>query len=210
MQLKQDFLIDRPVDEVWSFFHDIPALAECLPGAEYLGPTEDGKHSGKLTSKIGPFQASFAGEANVAYDEDARTISLDGKGVDKKGNSRGKMTMVCKVTPADGGALALVSDYSALIEDCERAKILVTSLYAPWGCKAPLVIDRRKLEETGAITLRFAGETTIMRTARAAGEDRPWSPAPKRRPVRAAAEALGNGGEPAEAPEAVSGLDRLD
>ena len=80
MQLKQDFLIDRPVDEVWSFFHDIPALAECLPGAEYLGPTEDGKHSGKLTSKIGPFQASFAGEANVAYDEDARTISLDGKG----------------------------------------------------------------------------------------------------------------------------------
>ena len=103
MQLKQDFLIDRPVDEVWSFFHDIPALAECLPGAEYLGPTEDGKHSGKLTSKIGPFQASFAGEANVSYDEDARTISLDGKGVDKKGNSRGKMTMVCKVTPADGG-----------------------------------------------------------------------------------------------------------
>ena len=33
MQLKQDFLINRPADEVWSFFHDIPALAACLPGA---------------------------------------------------------------------------------------------------------------------------------------------------------------------------------
>jgi carbon monoxide dehydrogenase subunit G len=103
MQLKQDFLINRPADEVWSFFHDIPALAACLPGAEYIGPTEDGRHSGRLTSKIGPFQASFAGEASVTYDEAARTIALDGKGVDKKGNSRGKMTMVCKVTPAAGG-----------------------------------------------------------------------------------------------------------
>ncbi|MBN9022843.1 MAG: SRPBCC family protein, partial [Rhizobiales bacterium] len=103
MQLKQDFLINRPVDEVWAFFHDIPALAECLPGAEYLGPTDDGRHSGRLTSKIGPFQASFAGEAEVRYDEAARTIALDGKGVDKKGNSRGKMTMVCKVGSAPGG-----------------------------------------------------------------------------------------------------------
>jgi carbon monoxide dehydrogenase subunit G len=103
MQLKQDFLINRPTDEVWSFFHDIPALAACLPGAEYIGPTEDGRHSGKLTSKIGPFQASFAGEASVTYDEAARTIALDGKGVDRKGNSRGKMTMVCRVTPAEGG-----------------------------------------------------------------------------------------------------------
>lgn len=103
MQLKQDFLINRPADEVWAFFHDIPALAACLPGAEYIGPTEDGRHSGKLTSKIGPFQASFAGEASITYDEAARAIALDGKGVDKKGNSRGKMTMVCKVTPAAGG-----------------------------------------------------------------------------------------------------------
>ena len=103
MELKQDFLINRPTDEVWSFFHDIPALAACLPGAEYIGPTEDGRHSGKLTSKIGPFQASFAGEASVTYDEAARTIALDGKGVDRKGNSRGRMTMVCKVTPSEGG-----------------------------------------------------------------------------------------------------------
>jgi carbon-monoxide dehydrogenase small subunit len=111
MQLKQDFLINRPADEVWAFFHDIPALAACLPGAEYIGPTEDGRHSGKLTSKIGPFQASFAGEASVTYDEAARTIALDGKGVDKKGNSRGKMTMVCTVTPAAGGtAVAAESD----------------------------------------------------------------------------------------------------
>jgi len=111
MQLKQDFLINRPVDEVWAFFHDIPALAECLPGAEYAGPAEGGRHSGKLTSKIGPFQASFAGEAAVTYDEAARTISLDGKGVDRKGNSRGKMTMVCKVAPTEGGtAVAAESD----------------------------------------------------------------------------------------------------
>ncbi|ODN72315.1 SRPBCC family protein [Methylobrevis pamukkalensis] len=99
MKLQQDFTINRPVDEVWAFFHDIPALAECLPGAEYLGPKEGGGHTGKVTSKVGPFQASFEGEAQVVYDETARTIALDGKGVDRKGNSRGKMTMTCTVVP---------------------------------------------------------------------------------------------------------------
>ena len=156
--------------------------------------------SGRLVT-VGRF-SGFTAEQWLRADADGREPRASHTtACDKRG---------CAARLSDGGALALVSDYSALIEDCERAKILVTSLYAPWGCKAPLVIDRRKLEETGAITLRFAGETTIMRTARAAGEDRPWSPAPKRRPARAAAEALGNAGEPAEAPEAVSGLDRLD
>ena len=116
----------------------------------------------------------------------------------------------CTARLPDGRALALVSDYAGLAEDCLRARIVVTPLYAPWGCAAPLVIDRKKLEETGAMTLRFDGETAIMQTARASGEDRPWSPAPKRRPARAAAEAVDENGERAEAPEAVSGLDRLD
>ena len=146
--------------------------------------------------------SGFTGEQWLRADADGREPrAAHTAPCDKRG---------CTARLSDGGALALVSDFSALVEDCERAKILVTSLYAPWGCEAPLVIDRRKLEETGAITLRFEGGRTIMQTARAAGEDRPWSPAPKRRPSRAAAEALGNGGEPAEAPEAVSGLDRLD
>ena len=189
----------------------LPFLAVGLIGATH-GPRWDvaiqptGESAAVRDAKgelvtIGRF-SGFTSEQWLRADADGREPRAARSGLcDKLG---------CTARQPDGGALALVSDYAALIEDCGRAKIVVTSLYAPWGCKAPLVIDRRKLEEAGAITLRFEGDRTIMQTARATGEDRPWSPAPKRRPARAAAEALGNTGEGAEAPEAVSGLDRLD
>jgi competence protein ComEC len=49
------------------------------------------------------------------------------------------------------------------------------------GCAAAIVIDREKLKQTGALTLAFAKDGAVqMRAARAADEDRPWSPAPKR------------------------------
>jgi competence protein ComEC len=49
------------------------------------------------------------------------------------------------------------------------------------GCAANIVIDREKLKQTGALTLAFAKDGAVqMRAARAADEDRPWSPAPKR------------------------------
>ncbi|HMN74347.1 MAG TPA: ComEC/Rec2 family competence protein [Rhodoblastus sp.] len=156
--------------------------------------------SGELVT-IGRF-SGFTAEQWLRADADGREPRFSrGDACDKLG---------CTARTPDGGALALVSDYTALAADCARAKIVVTPLYAPWGCKAEMVIDRKKLEETGAITLRFAEEGPIIRTARAPGEDRPWSPAPKRRPARAAAEAVDENGERAEALEAMSGLDRLD
>lgn len=103
MKISQQFTVGQPLDAVWAFFHDIPRVAACLPGAEYTGARDDGALTGKVTTRVGPFQASFEGEAKVDYDEAARTVRLEGKGVDRKGNSRGKMTMDCAVVPADGG-----------------------------------------------------------------------------------------------------------
>jgi competence protein ComEC len=49
-----------------------------------------------------------------------------------------------------------------------------------------VVIDRRRLAETGAVTLRVKGDDLQWTMARAKGEDRPWSRAPARREARAA------------------------
>jgi carbon monoxide dehydrogenase subunit G len=87
---------------VWNFFQDVPAVARCLPGAEYLGPKEDGLHNGKMSMTVGPFKAAFEGEAKVAYDAAANSIEMEGKGVDKKGASRGKMRMVCALHDKGG------------------------------------------------------------------------------------------------------------
>ncbi len=103
MKIEQEFTLPRRLDAVWAFFHDPPAVAACLPGAEYLADKGDGVHAGKVSVKVGPFQANFEGAATVAYDDAARTVTLDGKGVDRRGASRGKMTMVCRLSPVGEG-----------------------------------------------------------------------------------------------------------
>ena len=100
MKLHQEFTIAHPLDEVWRFFRDVPRVAGCLPGAEYVGSKEDGRHLGKVSAKVGPFQASFEGEAAVHYDEEKKSVALEGKGVDRKGASRGKMSMNCLLLPS--------------------------------------------------------------------------------------------------------------
>lgn len=102
MKVQQEFTLDRPVDDVWAFFHDVPAVAECIPGAEYLGLKESGAHSGRMTMKVGPFQAAFEGEAVAEYNDADHTVHMEGKGVDRRGGSRGKMAMGCAVVEAEG------------------------------------------------------------------------------------------------------------
>ncbi len=100
MKIEQSFTVSQPLPAVWAFFHDVPKVAACLPGATYLGVKEDGSYGGKVSAKVGPFQASFEGEAQVRYEEDEKHVFFDGKGIDRKGASRGKMTMQCQLTPA--------------------------------------------------------------------------------------------------------------
>ncbi len=87
----------------------------------------------------------------------------------------------CVGKARDGSAVALVLDGSAFHEDCARAEVVISPLYAPNYCAPKILLDRRKLAETGAVTLAFGARSAEWRAARAPGEDRPWSRAPRRR-----------------------------
>jgi hypothetical protein len=122
-------------------------------------------------SVIGRRPSSFTVEQWLTADADARDPrqAIDTGACDRIG---------CVGILADGRSVALVLDEAAFAEDCVRADLVVTPLYAPPGCAASLVIDRDRLRQTGAmvLTARRAGWTIV--TARTADEDRPWSPAP--------------------------------
>ncbi len=127
---------------------------------------------GKL-AVIGRSRNVFPTEQWLRADADGRqaTEALTKTGCDKLG---------CVAALASGQVIALIFDRAAFAEDCTRADIIVTPLFAPMGCAAGTVIDRGKLKQTGALTLSFAKDDLQMRGVRAADEDRPWSPAPKR------------------------------
>ena len=121
---------------------------------------------------LGERPSAFAAEQWLRADADGRLAkaAVEKSACDKIG---------CVARLADGRALSLVLDRSAFAEDCLRATIVVTPLFAPTGCAAAIVIDRETLRRTGAETLKVQGTGFAVRTARAPGEDRPWSPAPK-------------------------------
>lgn len=127
--------------------------------------------SGQLTL-VGKKPGAFAAEQWLRADADARAAA-DAKG----GAACDELGCVARLV--DGREVSLVLSRGAFLEDCARAAIIVTPLSAPGGCAAPIVIDRNRLSETGAVSLRLAKDGAFEWTsARGVDEDRPWSPRP--------------------------------
>jgi carbon monoxide dehydrogenase subunit G len=108
MKITQEFEVKQPVSVVWDFFQDVPAVAQCLPGAELTEDKGDGTYQGKVEVKLGPMSAAFEGEATVTPDAAAKTGSISGKGVDKRGGSRGQVKVAYSLTEAGAGTTVTV------------------------------------------------------------------------------------------------------
>jgi competence protein ComEC len=137
--------------------------------------------SGELTI-VGKKARVFAAEQWLRADADARAAqdAKTGAACDDAG---------CIAHAIDGRIVALVTSRAAFLEDCARASIVITPLRAPEGCAAPIVIDRRRLGETGAVSLRLLKDGgAVWTTARAIDEERPWSPRPTQSAKRLAPE----------------------
>lgn len=104
MRITHEFVVARAPEVVWRFFQDVPAVAQCLPGAELLGQAEDGSYEGRVSVKLGPMSAAFEGKATVTPDAESHSASIEGKGVDRTGGSRGQVKVVYSIAPANGGS----------------------------------------------------------------------------------------------------------
>lgn len=104
MKIAQEFVVARPPSDVWDFFQDVPAVANCLPGAELTEQREDGSYEGNLSVKLGPMTAAFEGTATITPDVASHSATIEGKGVDKKGGSRGQVKVTYGITDDPGGS----------------------------------------------------------------------------------------------------------
>ncbi len=108
MKISQEFVVPRQSDVVWEFFQDVPSVAQCLPGAELTGQEEDGSYQGQLSAKMGPMTATFEGTAKVTPDMAAMTAVIEGKGVDKRGGSRGQVKVAYAVVAQDADTKVII------------------------------------------------------------------------------------------------------
>lgn len=82
MDMKGEYRIAARRVEVWALINDPAVLRACIPGCDSLEGTPETGFAARVTTKIGPVKATFAGDvalSNVNAPE-SLTISGEGKG----------------------------------------------------------------------------------------------------------------------------------
>ena len=95
-------IVNGSVDQTWDFFQDVPKVATCFPGANLTEQTDDGIYKGNVSIKLGPFKATFEGEATYEPDQQQKSGKLEGKAIDKRGGSRSRLLLNYKLMAMDG------------------------------------------------------------------------------------------------------------
>ena len=170
MKISQEFVVTRPPETVWQFFQDVPAVAQCLPGAELTDQGDDGSYEGRLSVKLGPMTAAFEGKATVTPDPDSRSAAIDGKGVDKKGGSRGQVKVQYAIAGVPEGSKVTVDadvhlsgpvaqfGRTGLINEMSKRLIgeFVSCLEAKLGADTEAQADEIEASEVKGISLFFS------------------------------------------------------
>lgn len=170
MKISQEFVVERPPQEVWNFFQDVPAVAHCLPGAELADQNEDGSYEGKLSVKLGPMTAAFEGTATITPDEPNLSAKIEGKGVDKQGGSRGQVSVVYTIIEDEAGSKVDIDadvtlsgpaaqfGRTGLINEMSKRLIgdFVTCIEGKLGAKTEEEADSFKAKDVNGIALFFS------------------------------------------------------
>jgi carbon monoxide dehydrogenase subunit G len=101
MILDQQVTIPAPVDAVWDFMMDIPAVSRCVPGVESFEAVDEDTFQGALKLKVGPISVRLQGKVVVAErDRENLRSRLDVSAAEKRiastVNAKATMTLVPK------------------------------------------------------------------------------------------------------------------
>lgn len=110
MLITSDFEVEQPVDDVWTFFGDIPGVAKCLPGADLTDQIGDDKFVGNVLIRLGPVKLEFTGSATIVErNADAKQIVVDAAGADKKGRGQAGLMLTAKLNATPKGTKVVVT-----------------------------------------------------------------------------------------------------
>ena len=104
-RIQETFVVQAPVDRVWSYLVDPHRVVTCLPGAELTGDEGERVYVGKVKVKVGPVTASYSGRARLTeVDDAAHVVRMDAEGRESggAGSARLRMTSHVEAHPAGG------------------------------------------------------------------------------------------------------------
>ena len=80
MQMTGEYRIPASRQTVWEALNDPEILRQCIPGCEELTTTEDGGFAAKVTAKVGPVRAKFAGKVTLSDLDPPNGYKISGQG----------------------------------------------------------------------------------------------------------------------------------
>jgi carbon monoxide dehydrogenase subunit G len=112
VSLSEETVIPAPLDKVWPLLRDPQVVADCIPGAELAPNTDDKAWRGSIKVKFGPTVVMFRGEAGLEFDEETRTCTVQGRGIDQRGASRALASGRMALTGDQASTLAIDGEFN--------------------------------------------------------------------------------------------------
>src|SRR5262245_23284312 len=80
MDMTGESRIPAPRETVWKALNDPAVLKQCIPGCEELEKTSDTEFVAKVTAKVGPVKARFAGRVTLSDLDPPNGYKITGEG----------------------------------------------------------------------------------------------------------------------------------
>ena len=166
--LTETITIAAPLETVWPLLSDPETVASCIPGATLSEDREDDLWKGSISVKFGPTVAVFRGEAELTYDHDVHTCTIEGRGIDQRGASRALANgLVTAAAAGDTTELTVDGEYS------------VSGPLETFANAGGVHVARALLVEFAANMAKLSGGPGALEDATAApprGSDKPYEP----------------------------------
>jgi carbon monoxide dehydrogenase subunit G len=104
MEIKNEFDVPAPIDDVWRYLLDVDKVAPCMPGAQLTETIDDHNWKGRVNMKFGPVALSFAGTVTMQdRDDDAHRVVLHASGMEQRGKGAANATVTSNLEPSGEG-----------------------------------------------------------------------------------------------------------
>jgi uncharacterized protein len=113
MEFNNSFVVEKPVDEVWSTMLDLERVVPCVPGARVVEKTGDNAVKAEVKIRLGSMSMNYTGPAEIVeQDDDARRAVMTGRA--KEAGGQGNTDARVEIQLAESGGGTEVSIHSQI------------------------------------------------------------------------------------------------
>ncbi len=160
MELNNEFTVPLALDRAWELLTDVERIAPCMPGAQLTGADGD-TYSGKVTIKLGPVTAQYAGTATFeSKDDETHVAVLRASGRDSRGQGNASALITAALEP-DGEQTPTSQQTRVSV----RTDLTITGKVAQFGRGVIIDVSEKLLEQF----VRCLESSLVAESAPAAG-----------------------------------------